>query len=89
MYINDAKLAATTRFLSYTEVYVISGLIILRDDLYQIATMCALEGTLSPSYMGGVPSLTSKEGEGECVHCIRVCILAPENMIRVSPYAGQ
>ena len=34
MYINDAELAGTTRFLSYSEVYVISGLVISRDDLY-------------------------------------------------------
>ena len=34
MYINDAEFAGTTRFSSYSEVYVISGLIILRDDLY-------------------------------------------------------
>ena len=33
MYINDAELAGITRFLSYSEVYVISGLVILRDDL--------------------------------------------------------
>ena len=33
MYINDAELAGTTRFLSYSEVYVISRLVILWDDL--------------------------------------------------------
>ena len=33
MYINDAELAGTTRFLSYSEVCVISGLVISRDDL--------------------------------------------------------
>ena len=35
MYINDAELAGTTRLLCYNEVYVISGLVISRDDLYK------------------------------------------------------
>ena len=34
MYINDAELAGTTTFLCYSEVYVISRLVISRDDLY-------------------------------------------------------
>ena len=34
MYINDAELAGTTRFLANIEVYIISGLVISRDDLY-------------------------------------------------------
>ena len=34
MYINDAELAGTTGFLSYSEVDGVSGLDISRDDLY-------------------------------------------------------
>ena len=41
MYINDAELAGTTRFLSYSEVYVIPGLVIPRDDLYRIKRLFA------------------------------------------------
>ena len=34
MYTNDAESAGTMRFLCYSKVYVISGLVISRDDLY-------------------------------------------------------
>ena len=46
MYINDAEVAGTTRFLSYSEVYVISGLVISRDDLYYVQS-CRLLCSMS------------------------------------------
>ena len=36
MYINEAELAGTTRLLSYSEVFVISGLVISRDNLWYV-----------------------------------------------------
>ena len=45
MYIKDAELAGTTRFLSYSEVYVIAGLVISRDNLYSKNVKAALLAT--------------------------------------------
>ena len=37
MYIRDAELAGTTRFFYCIKVYVISGLVISRDNLYEVS----------------------------------------------------